>query len=99
MQSVSFSNQADVLVQHQWLTQVPCRSLDPDWTRQGRHPETQLGNNSCWLQVALDHGYNFDEDELNAMMEVAASVTERASTTNMTFQAFQKLVEHYSTIT
>lgn len=51
------------------------------------------------LQVALEQGCNFDEDEINAMMEVAASVTERASTTNMTFQGFQKLVEHYSRTT
>ena len=41
-------------------------------------------------------GYNFDEDEVSAMMEFAASVTERASISSMTFQGFQKLVEHYS---
>ena len=54
---------------------------------------------SCPVQVAQEQGYNFDEDDINAMMEVAATVTERASTTNMTFQGFQKLVEHYSTVT
>ncbi|KAL0055661.1 hypothetical protein WJX82_002917 [Trebouxia sp. C0006] len=47
-------------------------------------------------RVALEQGYNFDDDEINAMMEAAASVTGRASTTSMTFQGFQKLVAHYS---
>lgn len=51
------------------------------------------------LQVALEHGVNFDEDELNAMMEVAASITQRASTSNMTFQGFQKLIQNLSTVT
>lgn len=51
------------------------------------------------MQVAQEQGYNFDEDDISAMMEVAATVTERASTTSMTFQGFQKLVEHYSTVT
>lgn len=50
-------------------------------------------------RVALEHGVNFDEDELNAMMEVAASITQRASTSNMTFQGFQKLIESLSTVT
>ncbi len=50
----------------------------------------------CLLQVALEQGYNFDDDEIHAMMEAAASVTGRASTTSMTFQGFQKLVAHYS---
>ncbi|KAL3154344.1 hypothetical protein ABBQ32_013825 [Trebouxia sp. C0010 RCD-2024] len=50
-------------------------------------------------RVALEHGVNFDEDELNAMMEVAASITQRASTSNMTFQGFQKLIQNLSTVT
>lgn len=50
-------------------------------------------------RVAEDQGYNFDADEMKAMMEVAAIITQRASTTSMTFQGFQKLVEHYSTVT
>ena len=54
---------------------------------------------SLHVQVATEQGYNFDEDELKAMMEVAAATTQRASTTSMTFQGFQKLVQHYSTIT
>ncbi len=53
----------------------------------------------CLLQVALEQGYSFDDDEINAMMEAAATVTGRASTTSMTFQGFQKLVAHYSRIT
>lgn len=51
------------------------------------------------MQVAIEQGFNFDEDEIAAMMEVAATATQRASTTNMTFQGFQKLVEHYSRTT
>ncbi|DBA67281.1 TPA: hypothetical protein ACH3X2_001586 [Trebouxia sp. C0005] len=47
-------------------------------------------------RVALEQGYNFDDEETNAMMEAAASVTGRASTTSMTFQGFQQLVAHYS---
>ncbi|DBB03844.1 TPA: hypothetical protein ACH3X1_012939 [Trebouxia sp. C0004] len=47
-------------------------------------------------RVALEQGYSFDDDEINAMMEAAATVTGRASTTSMTFQGFQKLVAHYS---
>ena len=50
----------------------------------------------CLLQVALEQGYSFDDDEISAMMEAAATITERASTTSMTFQGFEKLVAHYS---
>lgn len=49
-----------------------------------------------FCQAGVAFGYNFDEDEVVAMMELAASVTERASLSSMTFQGFQKLVEHYS---
>lgn len=55
-----------------------------------------LQSSVCPMQAADGLGYNFGEDDVNAMMEFAASITERASMSSMTFQGFQKLVAHYS---